>query len=261
MKFPIRTLNRLSYTDSPMSQPPPQSQDPQQPQQPAGPDPAMGYPSTYAPDYSPTYSPGYSPGYSPQYGFWPYYLTPPEALLGPARRASLMLFLLGGLLLLAMTCMGASVIGETDEALAKGIEDMRQVSPEAAAIYTPQILRTAQGAMAVMIGLLGLTAIILGVVVRSGSRASSITALVLVVLPTLCVALLTLCTLVGGPAMFLAVVAFMLIPFILSAMTISFLIGAIRAAGQVDAARRQMYAIHQHQQMQYQAYAQQPPQA
>ena len=213
------------------------------------------------PAYPPTYAPDYTAGYSPQYGFWPYYLTPPEALLGPARRASLMLFLLGGLLLLATTCIGASVIGQTDETLAKALDDMKQVSPDAAAMYTPKMLRSVQGAMAVMIGLLGITAIILGVVVLSGSRASAITALVLVLLPTLGVALFTLVTLVGGLGMFVAVAALMLIPFALSAMTISFLIGAIRAAGQVDAARRQMRAMHQHQQMQYQAYAQQPPQA
>jgi hypothetical protein len=53
----------------------------------------------------------------------------------------------------------------------------------------------------------------------------------------------------------------LLVPLVLNGMTIAFLIGAIRAAPQVDAARRQMYAMHQHEQMQYQAYAQQPPQA
>ena len=205
------------------------------------------------------------PGYSPQYGFWPYYLTPPDALLGPARRASLMLFLLGGLLLLATTCAGVSVVGETDEMLIKGIEDMRQVSPEAAAVYTPRLLRTVQGAMAVIIGLLGVTAIILAVVVRSGSRASSVTALVLVVLPTLGTILLLLLSLLGGPTTFATSLLILFIPLALSGMTIAFLINAIRAAGQVDAARRQMYAMHQHQQMQYQAYAQsfpqQPPQS
>lgn len=231
-----------------MSQPPPE--DPQY---------APQYPPQYAPQQpSPSYP---APGYSPQYGFLPYYHATPDALLGPARRASLILFLLGGLLLLFTTCVGGSALFSTEEVLAKTIEDMRQVNPQAAEIYTPQVLRTVQIAMAVVIGLVALTAIILGVVVRSGSRGSAITALVLVLLPSFVVGLMLLSTLFAGPATFLTASALMLLPFILVVMAITSLIGAIRAAPQIEAARRQMYAMHQHQQMQYQAYLQQPPQS
>ena len=201
-------------------------------------------------------------GYTPQYGFWPYYLTPPDALLGPARRASLMLFLLAALLLAAGTCVGVAVAGASETLVADAITQMRQQNPEQAEMFTPRLVRTMYVVMAAAIALCGLVAVILGVVVRSGSRAATITSLVLVLVPTAVTVLLVLGSLMGGPAAFVQALLTMLVPLVLFGMTIKFLISAIGVAGQVEMARQQMLMAHHHQhaqyQAQYQAYAQQP---
>lgn len=204
------------------------------------------------------YPPQPEGGYAPQYGFLPYYMTPPEELLAPARRASLLLFVLAGLLLLTMTCIGASAMTSTEDAFRQMIEEMRRVNPQAAAVYTPRLLRILQGTVAVVAGVTAVVAIILALVVRGGGRAATITALVLVILATGIVALLVLASLAAGPGAFLTSFLLMLLPLVLLGMTISFLVKAIRAAGHVDAARQQMLMAH-HQQMAYYQAQQQAP--
>lgn len=236
-----------------MSQPPPEPTDSQSPP------PGYG-PPAYTPGYPPQYA---TPGYTPQYGFMPYYLTPPEALLGPAKRASIMLFILGALFLLGGTCIGTLVSLVDQETMAKLVDDLRRMNPQQSSLITPTFVRTVYGVFAAVIGLIGIVAIILGVVTRSGRMAAAIVSLVLVVLPGLVLGLMLLFSVIAGAANPEALLGslFLLVPLALIALTIIFLIGAIRAAPQIELARRQMQAMHQHQQMQYQAYVQQqqPP--
>ena len=171
-------------------------------------------------------------GYSPQYGFMPYYLTPPDDLLGPARRASLMLFILGGVFLLAGTCIGSLILSANQAVLADMIAQMKRMNPEQAGAFTPTLLRTAYGIMAGVVVMAGVVGVILGVVVRGGRMAAAVVSLVLTLGAGLIIALMLLGTLVaalGNPDALLGALV-LLVPLVLIAMTVIFLIGAIRAA-------------------------------
>lgn len=221
-----------------MSQPPPQPYPPQQP-----------------------YPPYPEPGYTPQYGFMPYYMTPPDALLGPARRASLMLFLLAAIFLLFGTCVGGIIFSANADTMNTVLADMKRMNPQQADMLTPNFVRTTYGVLAAVVVLTGVVTVILGVVVRGGRMAAAIVSLVLILVPALVLVVMLLGTLVaaiGNPEVLLGALL-LLVPLVLIAMTAIFLVGAIRAAPQIEAARRQMGAMHQHQQMQYQAYLQQQP--
>ena len=207
----------------------------------------------------------YQPPYPPPPMGFDYYAPQQADPLAPARRASTTMYVIGGLILLAATCFGVT--------LAMLPELMKQ--PEFAQTmaqtpgFTPEHLRIGLVAMTAISGVLGLCTVLLAVFVRRGGRGAVITSLVLASLVVLFLAfqLVTIVASAGQmppPALALSG-CFFVLPLVLFALLLTFLIQANRAAGQVKAMREQytqqywQYAYQQQQYQQPQGYPQQMP--
>lgn len=200
------------------------------------------------------------PGYSPQYSFWPYYMAPPEELLGPARWAGWTLVTLGALIVIASGCFGAMVGIVPAAEFEKILAEQRRLDPNMPPISV-DVMRTGMAIVFVIAGMVGIVAIILGVLVRKGGRATAIVAMIFCGLCALILGGLILLYLTQGLAAFAAAIFLFGIPLVAVIGVMVLLSRALRAATHVEMARMQMQMAQYQQQMGYypQGYGQPSP--
>jgi hypothetical protein len=163
-------------------------------------------------------------------------------LLGPSRRASVLMFVLGGLLLLMGGCAAAFFsLPDLEERMA------RQGSALPPGITFDDMRRGAMVGGAIL-GTVGVLQIVLGVFVRRASRAATVSAIVLTFL-VLGWFLLNLLSafVVGGGQQAVIGACFMLVPLGLTVWQLTWLFQANGAAGR--------HAAWQAQAQYYQSYA------
>jgi hypothetical protein len=211
------------------------------------------YPSPYSP-----------PPFSPGAGGAPYGPNP----LALARRAAILLFVLGALGMLLGLCIGPMVwVVPMDQVLAQS--GMRQPENLPQGVSMEQIMRITYTVVAVILFITGAVLAFLGIFVRRGNRGAMITAAVIAGLAILWfmlnVAGSALFALGGNPSALMGAVVG-LVPLSLFGLLMSWLLKALKQLPQVDRARQQdaYYAQQQAQywQSQQQQYQQQyqPPQ-
>jgi hypothetical protein len=194
------------------------------------------------------------------------YYTPQQVdPLAPARRASNMMYVLGGLLLLLGTCIGGFVLALP--------ELMKQPEFARAMQQTPELMserfRTTGLVQSAALVVLGIVLVVLAIIVRRGGKGAAITAMVLASLVTLYLSLeLVVLVARGGQLPAPAVCGascFLGLPLVLFALLLAMLIQAYRAAEQVRFLREQyaqQYWQHAYQQQMFQQPGmppQQPP--
>lgn len=193
------------------------------------------YPSPYQPPV-PT---------GPMYGYDPAL----DAALAPARRAGILMFILGGLLFLGgVCCVGVGAL--LPQLMQQQPEAFRELEnmPEGVTI---EMIRTAIIAVSAAGIVYALAFVVLGIFVRKGSTGAIITTLIMSVLAVLLLAFWTLSGLLGGSAGNpMAAVCIFALPLALHVLLIVWLIQAIRAGGEVAAARSQ--SMQQYWQYAYQ---------
>jgi hypothetical protein len=195
----------------------------------------------------------YSPYSAPQPGDprgYPYTPMHTGASL-PARRAGLLMMVLGGLLLLYGMCNGAATY------VAPGDQFQAQLKSLPSDFPAPSVeeLRVMAIVFCVIVVLVGMFLVLMGGFVRRGSRGAIITALLGVIIGTCVLGLFTLAAFVMG---FASPVAFILaivlaIPTLLFVLILIWLIQALRTPG----AAAMTAAQYQSQYMQYQQMMQQ----
>jgi hypothetical protein len=200
----------------------------------------------------------------------PYSLPPPPDfgayhqaadVLAPARRAGVMLFVIGGLFAAFALCNGGYALVVSPEEIRRSMELMQSAGAQPSP-FTPETLRTINVVSAAVILALGLGFILLGVFVRRGSTAAAVTAVILAGLVEalfLLMLLASLLTAAASPVLGLGVACMMSIPAALLGTLIVLLVQALRAAPRADALRQQMHAQYWQYQQQQAAYAQPPP--
>lgn len=212
------------------------------------------YPNPYQQPYQP---PVYGPGY---YAYDPF-----EPLLRPAKRASILMFIIGGLLLLCGLCSGGMSAIDFRTLPGSSPDQLAELDRLEQQLGIP--LRTLFIVSALLTGVPGLLFLILGYFVRGGGMGAVISSLVLTVI----VALLQLLNLVftgvqmahDRSAATGACVA--VIPLALLVLLSVWLIQAVRNAPKIADLRRggqgqYMHSMHQAQMYQQGGYyPQQPP--
>jgi len=196
-------------------------------------------------------------------GFDYYRPMPPRDPLAPAKRASVMLFVLGGLAVLGGLCIGTivwimpldQVINQAKDSLSP--QQLSQLPPGMSLEHLVRIVYTVLAVLGVGFGVLLLG---LGPAVRRGRRGATITAIVLFVLVGLfCLLNLfsALLQLAGGSAA--TAIASLVFVAVLGAVVILalvFLFQAIRVSGYAAWHQQQMQAHYWHHQQQQAAYSQ-----
>jgi len=233
----------------------PQGTPQQQPAQPGNPYqqypqgyPQQGYPQPYSPYQMPQVHPM---AYAAQMQGWG----------GQYLRAGMMLIVTGILVGLCGLGCGALAMAPLEEAMANA-----QMDPQLAAMMTPQMMRVALIAFAVGSMIYAVLAVIFGVMVRKQSRGAAIGG---IVITSIVVAYLLLNTVAGAVqvarlgAQGLVGVCMMIVPMVVGAWQLMWLIGALRSGGQVRGMQDQMQmqywqmmAMQQAQQQQYQQMTQ-----
>jgi hypothetical protein len=179
-----------------------------------------------------------------------------DALLAPARRAGLLMIVLGALNLLCGICGGVMVAGaDFEQILAQ-----QELPPEVE--LTPGVLQGLAIGMLVVGLAAGIGAIVLGLLVRRGASVPVILSLVLTALVVLVLAFLivagTAAALMQGMAP--TPICIWIIPLVLSILLLVWLIQAARNAGQIKAWQQQYQAQYWQQQPYGGGYGyQQPP--
>jgi hypothetical protein len=195
---------------------------------------------------------------------YPGYATPdPYAqLLGPARRAAITTFVVGGLALLGALCMGGLALAGPEEIIAGMIEGARQ--PE----VTTGIMRLGLAIIAVVVLTYALVKLVLGIFIWRGSGAAAITAIVLACLALLLLLFNTLTSLpnarglggaeLGGFLCFTVVVPLTMLVYLILLIQAA---KSIRQYKDAQSAYQQQYWQYQQQQQQYgqMGYPQAPP--
>ncbi|HEY1628484.1 MAG TPA: hypothetical protein VGF52_01425 [Tepidisphaeraceae bacterium] len=201
----------------------------------------------------------YNTPYPGNFGF-----DPAAGLLAPARRAAILMFVLGGLSLACGVCVG-SVIKFAP--LDQMIQERHFQIPDSANLGMPpeQIIRIFLGTMAVLALVKAIVTIILAIFVRRGGIGSIVTSIVLCVLALLGI----LFELAGsgvqaarGTPGQIPVMATFLAALALYGLLMVWLVQAAKAAPSVRAMRTQsqLWQMQQQQQMYNQAgYAPPPP--
>ncbi len=212
------------------------------------------YPSPYSP-----------PPVPPNYGYDFNYYQPQQDVLAPARRAGVIMFIMGGLLAIGGLCCGA--VG----ALAPLDEIIRQ-NPTLSSTpgVTPELMQVSVIVMGVLALLFGMALLILGYFVRGGGMAPVVTSIVLVGMAVLGGALVVVSGMFqlqrggGGPEMFLGMCIYIL-PLVLLIVLLAQLIRAAKMAPRIAMMKsqyQQQYWQYQQQQQMYQAgYVAPPPPA
>lgn len=191
------------------------------------------------------------------YGYDPYGQMGGVDVLAPARRAGIMLFIVGGLLCLLGACNGISGLMLDAQQLA---ESNQQFMPAGqASPIPPETMRILAIVFAAGTFLIGILLVGLGIPVRGGNRPATITALILASLITLVVGgfvLISLLAAIVSPLM-LAFTCVTLVPLVLFGLLVMWLIQALRAAGpDVQARLQQQQAAYWQYAQQQQAYHQ-----
>ncbi len=198
----------------------------------------------------------YPVGYDPQYAFWSYYSPAPEALLAPAKWAGWVMIVLGTLLLLLGTCNGVTSYVVSDETLLKQIQEMpKQETPFT---ITPDLMRTLNLVMAIVIAVYALVLIVLGVFVRRGTLLPIILSMLVIALPLLLVTGMVLFSAVAGAAALIGMALIACFPAILMIAALVLLIRAAANTSKIAQSVAQMEAMRIAQMQQY--YGQTPPQ-
>jgi MFS family permease len=191
------------------------------------------------------------------------YYQPQGDVMGPARQAGFLLFLLAGLTLVcALACGGMGALFPRLIDQHPEVFEKLQRIPDA----TPGLIRTvffvAAGVMLVM----GAAQVVLGIYVRRASKAAIIVALILAIITIGWIALNALGSLSTDPSSIVGI-CIMAIPLSLYVLLVVWLIAALKSASAVQTARDQyaaQYWQHAYQQQMYQqqtgAYPPQPPQ-
>lgn len=201
----------------------------------------------------------YSPPQAPQYpyGYDPYaaYSQMGDAL-APARRASIMLFIVGGLLTLLGACNGISSVMLDAQQLAASNQQF--MAPGQPSPFSPEGLRMFAIVCGALTFLCGIVLVGLGVPVRRGNRPAVIGALIISSLLTLLVGGFMLLALLGGivQPMLLVAACVTLVPLVLFGLLVIWLIQALRAAGPNLQAQMQQQAAYWQYAQQQQAYQQ-----
>ena len=210
--------------------------------------------------YPPPPSPYSQPPLQPNYGYdFSYYQTS-EDLLAPAKRAGVMMYVIGGLLAMGgLCCGGVGVAAPVDEIMAQS--PMLNSAPG----VTPEMLKVAIVVMGILGLLFGIALIVLGYFVRGGGMIPIVIAIVLVALAVL-FNLLNLASSAmqmrsAGPEM-MAGLCVTGIPLVLMLVLLAMLIQAARVAPRVammkNQYQQQLWQYQQQQQM-YQAGYIAPP--
>jgi hypothetical protein len=208
----------------------------------------------------------YTPPPSPNYGGYDFnYYQPMQDPLAPAKKASIMLYVLGALVLLPSMCCG--LVGLSIPTMIA--QQPAAFSELSASGMTPQAMQTVLIVGGVVGLLIAVAMIVLGRFVRRGSAAPAVTAIVLVALIGLYLLLNAIGLLVMKmpPAQVVMGMAITVLGLVLIGMLILWLIQAVMAAPRValmkNQYQQQMWQYQQQQQMyQQRAYAaqqQQPP--
>jgi hypothetical protein len=203
----------------------------------------MSYPSPYQPP-------------QPDYQSFNYYQ---QDFLAPARRAAILMFVIGGLGVAGAFCCGGSVL----------LLPQLMQTPEFAAQMervpgaTQDTMRLGMIVLAAMSFVAGLVFIILGAFVRRGSKGASIIAVVLAILSILFIGGNIVSALVmaaNGPPQQIAGACVFTIPLALMILLTVWLFGAIKASDQAAGQRYAMqYWQYAQQQQMYGQYNQQAP--
>lgn len=182
--------------------------------------------------------------------------------LGPARRAGIMLLIVGGLIIALGAFAGMAGVliplDKMDQMMAQTHFDTSQIP---AGIAPAEYMRAAFIGVAILCVPFGIITIISGIFSRRGARWAIITGIVLCALPLLYLAFVMLVAAGKGmmnPQMVAASFCMLLVPAILLTLTIAWLVGALRAVPGLQYAQQQ-YQMQMLQYQQQQAAYQQPP--
>jgi hypothetical protein len=214
------------------------------------------YPSPYTPP--PPQQPNYGAG-----GYDFSYYQPTEDLLGPARRASIMMFVLGGLTLLLGACnLASSLVVPAEQILAQN-EAILQGQPSPLSAGT---LKTISLVMAILVCVVGFTFILLGTMVRRGGMGSIIATMLIagaIAILLLFMLVISLIGIVAVSPVYAGLACVVVIPLSLYILLLWWLVQAAKAAPRVAMMKsqyqQQMWAYQQQQQMYQQAGYPAPP--
>ncbi|HEV2292575.1 MAG TPA: hypothetical protein VGR35_01890 [Tepidisphaeraceae bacterium] len=201
------------------------------------------YPSPYTP---PPQQPSYGGGYDFNY------YQPTEDVLAPARRSSVMMFIMGGLLAIGGLCCGAmGALVPFDQVMAQN--PVLSSGPG----MTADLLKFSVIVVGVLSLLFGMALLVLGYFVRSGGMVPIVIAIVLVGLALLLgmgnLLIGALQIRAAGPEMMMGL-CMNLIPLVLLGVLLFMLVRAAKAAPRVTAMKSQYQQHYWHYQQQQQMY-------
>jgi hypothetical protein len=186
---------------------------------------------------------------------------PAAQLLAPARRAGLMMIIVGALLMACSLCLGIFArVGPVNEVISRSGIDLSQATAELK--MTPEeLVRAVYTGMAVASLVVGVVFLLLGIFVRRGGMGSIVTSIIFSVLAALILVVQVLAGLVNvarapGPTSISGLLVSLAF-FGLFGLNLLFLFQAARASGSIRDARMhyqmQMWQYHQQMQMYGQA--------
>jgi len=199
----------------------------------------------------------YSPPDQPHHPAYAYGYDPAEPLLAPARRASVLIYVIAAVGMICGLCVGAvGLLGPLQRLAA---ESGLQSAAAELGLPAEQLLKIVYLAIAVLTMIWSLLLAVLGPFVRRGGLGAIVTAIVLVTVALL-VLLANLLTGVAqtrghGAAALVAGLLVLIVPTGLLGVLLAWLIQAARAAPAIRAARWQQMQYSS----QYWQYQQQPP--
>jgi hypothetical protein len=219
------------------------------------------YPSPYPAPGAPQPQQVPAAPYGYNFDYYQPYGQPTGDPLGPARRAGMLMYVLGGLLAVVGACNGVSSLATSPQQILQQQAEFMPAGQQSP--LSPEATRTMAVVFAVLTLGLGIGLILLGTWVRRGSLGAAWTGIVLTGGAVLLLLLMVLATIVAGasgsPILFVATCVFV-IPLALFGLQLVWLIQAARAAPRVAAMRnhQQNYQaqLWQYQQQQQQPYAQ-----
>jgi hypothetical protein len=199
-------------------------------------------PSPYSMPYQPAPPIGYT--YDP-YGQY----------LGPARRAGLLMIILGSLVAVYAVCNGTIMFALPADQLMRSNPMMTRE----AAQFSPDALKTIGVIVSILMLVVGIAKLVLGTFVRRNSSGAIVGGLVIAIGVTVVLGLLTLMCAIAGiaapPVLIFACV--MIVPLALVVLEMIWLVQALRAGSQIRSLQAQYQAQYHQYQQQQQAYAQQ----
>jgi hypothetical protein len=192
-------------------------------------------------------SPYSAPVYTPTYGMFP-------DVLAPARRAGILLIVLGSLMFIYALCNGGSTAILSTEEMRKVQQDFSAVGESP---FSPETMRKATVIFSGVVAVLAIGFIFCGVLVRRGNGPATVTALVLNSIILLVSLLFLVGTIVVALAVPLMLVAscFILAAVALFALGEFWLVQALKVPAQLAAMQQQYQMQMWHYQQQAQMYS------